>query len=103
MEDGGYDLFVSLKGCEDLIPAGSIYIADCSEELKCGTLWKLNQIMQHKELTDAIAKDCEALGFPYMGFAGMAKWYPHQTFAETVKTPEMYKEFLKAAAEFREE
>ncbi len=103
VEGGNYDLFVSLKGCEDLIPAGSIYIADCSEELKCGPLWKLNQIMQHKELTDAIAKDCEALGFPYMGFAGMAKWYPHQTFAETVKTPEMYKEFLKAAAEFREE
>ena len=33
----------------------------------------------------------------------MAKWYPHQTFAETVKTPEKYTEFLKAASEFREE
>ena len=103
VEGGNYDLFLSLKGCEDLIPAGSIYIADCSEELKCGPMWKLNQIMSQKVLTDAIAKDCEAMGEPYMGFAMMAKWYPHQTFAETVKTPEKYKEFLKAAGEFREE
>ena len=103
VEGGNYDLFLSLKGCEDLIPAGSIYIADCSEELKCGPMWKLNQIMSQKVLTDAVAKDCEAMGEPYMGFAMMAKWYPHQTFAETVKTPEKYKEFLKAASEFREE
>ena len=66
-------------------------------------MWKLNQIMGQKVLTDAIAKDCEALGEPYMGFVMMAKWYPHQTFAETVKTPGKYKEFLKAAKEFREE
>ena len=30
VEGGKYDLFVSLKGCEDIIPAGSIYIADGS-------------------------------------------------------------------------
>ena len=59
--------------------------------------------MAQKVLTDAIARDCEAMGQPYMGFAIMAKWYPHQTFAEMVKTPEVYKEFLKAAEEFREE
>ena len=103
VEGGRYDLFVSVRGCEDLIPAGNIYIADCSEELKCGPSWKMYQIMPEKELTDAIRKDCEAIGMPYEAIEVMAKWYPFQTFAEISKTPEKFTNFLRSARDFREE
>ena len=108
-EGGRYDLFVSLKGCEDLIPAGSIYIADGSDELKCGTGWKLYQVAEQKELTDAVRKDCEALGFPYSEFESLIKWYPYRTFAEECRSedididPSLFREFIRAASEFREE
>lgn len=108
-EGGRYDLFVSLKGCEDLIPAGNIYIADGSDELKCGTGWKLNQIAGQKELADAIRRDCKALGFAYTDFESVVKWYPYLTFDEACRSDEImidpaeFKEFLRAASEFREE
>lgn len=103
VEDGGYDLFVSLKGCEDLIPAGSIYIADGSKELKCGPGWRMYHVLEQKVLMDAIAKDCEKTGFPYMALLEMVKWYPHMTFAEAVKEPEKYTAFLSAAKSFKPE
>ena len=103
VEGGTYDLFLGLNGCEDLIPAGSIYIADGSPELKCGPSWKMYQVMNEKVLTDALMKDCAAVGLPFEGLTGMAKWFPHQTFAETAREPEKFTEFLRACKEFKEE
>ena len=103
VEDGTYDLFLGLNGCEDLIPAGSIYIADGSPELKCGPSWKMEQIMKEKSLTDALKKDCAGAGLPFEGLAEMARWFPHMTFAEVSREPGKYKEFLRACKEFKEE
>ena len=103
IEGGTYDLFLGLNGCEDLIPAGSIYIADGSPELKCGPSWKVNQIVKEKALTDALKKDCETIGMPFEGLMEMARWFPHQTFAEASREPEKFKEFLRACKEFKEE
>ena len=103
VEDGTYDLFLGLNGCEDLIPAGSIYIADGSPELKCGPSWKMEQIMKEKSLTDALKKDCAGAGIPFEGLAEMARWFPHMTFAEVSREPGKYKEFLRACKEFKEE
>lgn len=103
IEGGTYDLFLGLNGCEDLIPAGSIYIADGSPELKCGPSWKVNQIVKEKALTDALKKDCETIGMPFEGLMEMARWFPHQTFAETSREPGKFKEFLRACKEFKEE
>ena len=103
VEGGTYDLLLGLNGCEDLISAGSIYIADCSPELKCGPSWKMNRILKEKVLTDALKKDCAAIGFPFEGLLEMARWFPHQTFAEAAREPEKFTEFLSACKEFKEE
>ncbi len=103
IEGGTYDLLLGLNGCEDLISAGSIYIADCSPELKCGSSWKMNRILKEKVLTDALKKDCAAIGFPFEGLLEMARWFPHQTFAEAAREPEKFTEFLSACKEFKEE
>jgi beta-glucosidase len=103
VEGGIYDLLLGLNGCEDLISAGSIYIADCSPELKCGSSWKMNRILKEKVLTDALKKDCAAIGFPFEGLLEMARWFPHQTFAEAAREPEKFTEFLSACKEFKEE
>ena len=103
VEGGTYDLFLGLNGCEDLISAGSIYIADGSPELKCGPSWKINRILKEKVLTDALKKDCKAAGFPFEGLMEMARWFPHMTFAEAAREPEKFTEFLRACKEFKEE
>ena len=103
VEGGTYDLFLGLNGCEDLIPAGSIYIADGSPELKCGPSWKVYQIVKEKALTDALKKDCETVGMPFEALMEIARWFPHQTFAEASRGPEKFTEFLRACKEFKEE
>ena len=103
VEGGRYDLFVSLNGCEDLISAGSIYIADGSEELKCGPSWPLRQIAEHKELTDALMKDCEATGVPYLAFTVNLQYVPSMKLYEIFKDTGKLVNFNKAAREFRPE
>ena len=101
VEGGKYELFVSLLGCEDLIPAGEIYIADGSEELKCGPSWRLDRIAEHKELTDALVKDCEALGIPFMAFTVNLQYVPSMKLCELFKDTSGFKSFNKAAGEYR--
>ena len=99
-EGGKYDLFVSINGCDDLIPAGDIYV-DGSEELKCGPSWTLKQIAEKKELTDALAKDCEAIGMPFMFFTVNLEYVPSMKLYEVFKEPEKLTNFQKACEEFR--
>lgn len=101
VEGGKYELFVSLMGCEDLIPAGEIYIADGSEELKCGPSWRLDRIAEHKELTDALVKDCEALGIPFMAFTVNLQYVPSMKLCELFQDTSGFKNFNKAAGEYR--
>lgn len=103
IEGGSYDLFLSLRGCEELIPAGSIYIADGSPELKCGFSWTIKQIAEVKELTDALKKDFEAVGFPYFAFTANLEYVPSMKLSELFPDTGRLKEFNRAAKEFREE
>ncbi len=103
VEGGNYELFLSLKGCEDLIPAGSIYIADGSDELKCGASWTLKQISERSELTDALKKDCEDLGLPYMGFIINLQYDPSTKLYELFPETDVLKNFNSAAEELKEE
>ena len=103
VEGGRYDLFASFTGCEELIPAGSIYIADGSEELKCGPSWSLRQIAEHKELTDALKKDCEASGMPYLEFAVNLQYVPSTKLYEVFRETEKLVNFSRAAKEFKPE
>ena len=103
VEGGNYELFLSLKGCDDLIPAGSIYIADASPELKCGISWTLKQISERKELTDALKKDCEALGLPYMGFIMNLQYDPGTKLSELIPETEKLTNFIEAADKLIEE
>ena len=102
IEGGRYDLFVSINGCEDLIPAGNIYVED-SDELKCSASWTLKQIAAHKELTDALEKDCEAIGMPFMFFTVNLEYVPSMKLFEVFKEPEKLKNFNRAAKGFRPE
>ena len=97
IEGGQYELFVSLKGCDDLIPAGNIYITDGSEELKCGSAWTLKQISERKELTDALKKDCANLGLPYMGFIINLQYDPGTKLNELFPETDVLKNFNEAA------
>ncbi|MBR3280041.1 MAG: glycoside hydrolase family 3 C-terminal domain-containing protein [Lachnospiraceae bacterium] len=103
MEGGLYELFLSLKGCEDLIPAGSIYIADESPELQCGPSWTLKQISERRELTDALQKDCEELGLPYMGFVINLQYDPSTKLNELFPETDVLTNFNRAAGELKEE
>lgn len=103
VEGGQYKLFLSLKGCEDLIPAGELYIADGSPELMCGPSWTLKQISERPELTDALKKDCEALGLPYMGFVINLQYDPSTKLYELFPETDVLKNFNGAAGVLREE
>jgi len=103
VEGGKYDLFVSLKGCEDIIPAGSIYIADGSPELKCGPSWTLEQISGHKELTEALKKDCSALGIPFNAFEINLQYDPAMKLCDLFEDTGKLVNFGTAAAEYKEE
>ena len=102
-EGGNYELFLSLKGCEDLIPAGSIYIADASPELKCGPSWTLKQISERKELTDALKKDCEILGLPYLGFIMNLQYDPGTKLNDLIPETDKLKKFNEACEKLVEE
>ena len=103
IEGGNYELFLSLKGCEDLIPAGSIYIADASPELKCGPSWTLKQISERKELTDALKKDCEILGLPYLGFIMNLQYDPGTKLNDLIPDTDKLKNFNEACEKLVEE
>ena len=92
-----------LKGCEDLIPAGSIYIADASPELKCGPSWTLKQISERKELTDALKKDCEILGLPYLGFIMNLQYDPGTKLNDLIPDTDKLKNFNEACEKLVEE
>ena len=103
VEGGEYELYLSLKGCEDLIRAGSIYIADGSPELKCGPSWTLKQISERRELTDALQKDCEELGLPYMGFIINLQYDPSTKLNELFPETDVLVNFNRAAGELKDE
>lgn len=104
VEAGKYNLFISIKGCEALIPCGSIYIADGSEELKCGPTWNLRQISEVPTLTEALRKDCEKLNIPYETFRANAFYVPSLKLVELFKdATEKMTEFKKAAEAYWEE
>lgn len=104
VENGKYELFISLRGCEDLIPAGSIYIADGSEELKCGPSWNLRQISAVPALVDALRKDCNALGIPFIMFESNAIYMPamkvREVFGEAI---DQFVAFKRACEQYKSE
>ena len=102
-EGGRYELYVSLTGCEDLIPAGNIFIADGSEELQCGPEWRLGRIAEYSELTDALQKDCEALNLPFMEFTVNLQYVPSMKLCELFKDTSGFENFNRAAKEFKPE
>ena len=102
IEGGRYDLFVSINGCDDLIPAGDVYV-EGSDELKCGPDWPISRLAQSKDLTDAIAKDFEAAGFPFVGFIVNLEYVPSMKLSELFKDTDKLVNFKKAAKEYRPE
>lgn len=103
IEEGAYDLYLSLKGVEDLIPAGSFRIDDGSEELKCGAYWEIGQIAKNKELVDALRKDAEALGVPFAMFMSAVRYVPLMRLGELYKDTDKLKNFMATAAGFKPE
>lgn len=103
LEEGRYDLFLSLKGASDLIPAGSFRIDDGSEEIKCGPNWEVGQIAADKELTEAIRKDSEAFGLPFAGFLSCVRYVPFMRLNQLHPKIEDLKNFNEAASRYRAE
>ena len=103
IEEGAYDLYVSLKGVEDLIPAGSFRIDDGSEELKCGVSWEIGQIAKYKDLVDALRKDAKALGMPFAMFTSAVRYAPFLRLGELYKETRKLKNFNAAARRCRAE
>ena len=101
MEEGSYDLFLSIKGVNDLVPAGSFRIDDGSEEIKCGMNWEVGQIAEVGELVEAIRKDSEALGIPFAGFLSCVRYVPFMRLGQLNPTKEDLKFFNEAAAKYR--
>lgn len=101
-DGGNYDLFVSLNGVNELIPAGNIYI-ESSDEIKCGAGWSLKKISEVKALTDALSKDCEALGLPFVMFMVNLEYVPSMKLSELFKETDKLENFNKAAGEYRPE
>ena len=102
IEGGRYDIYISLTGCDDLIPAGNIYV-EGSDELKCGPDWPISRIAESKALTDAVAKDFEALGFPFVAFAVNLEYVPSMKLSELYRETDKLVNFKKAAKEYRPE
>lgn len=103
LEEGRYELFLSLKGVNDLLPAGDFRIDDGSEEIKCGMNWEVGQIAEVKELVEAIRKDSEALGIPFAGFLSCVRYVPFMRLCQLDPKPEDLKNFNEAAAKYRAE
>lgn len=103
LEDGSYNLFLSIKGVNDLVPAGSFRIDDGSEEIKCGVNWEVGQIAAVKELKEAIRKDSEALGLPFAGFLSCVRYVPFTRLCQLNPKKEDLKNFNEAAAKYRAE
>ena len=103
IEEGAYDLYLSLKGVEDLIPAGSFRIDDGSEELKCGVSWEIGQIAKYKDLVDALRKDAKALGVPFAMFTSAVRYAPFLRLGELYKETRKLKNFNAAARRCRAE
>ena len=100
LEQGRYDLFLSIKGVEDLIPAGNIYIGDGSEELKCGPSWTCGRIAGEKDLFDALRKDCEEKGLDIMEFVSAVRYTPFKKLFEVYTDTGRLTNFNKAAGEY---
>ena len=101
IEEGRYDIFLSIKGVNDLIPAGSFRIDDGSEEIKCGPNWEVGKIAEYKELVDALKKDAEALGVPFAAFNSCVRYVPFMKLDQLYKETGKLKNFNKVAQEFR--
>ena len=100
IEEGRYDLFLSIKGAEDLIPAGSFVIDDGSEELKCGPSWTCGRIAGEKALFDALKRDCEEKDLDIMEFISAVRYTPYKKLFEVYKDTDGLKNFKKAAREY---
>lgn len=103
IEEGAYDLFLSLEGVGKLIPAGTIRIDDGSEELKCGASWEIGRIAESKALTDALRKDAKALGVPFAMFTSAVRYVPFMRLSDLYKETGMLKNFMAEAARFKPE
>jgi beta-glucosidase len=101
LEEGAYDLFLSLQGVEKLIPAGSIRIDDGSEELKCGVLWEIGRIAKNRDLTDALRKDAEELGVPFAMFSSAVRYVPFMKLADLLQGKVNLRNFNQAAGRYR--
>ena len=102
IEGGRYDLFISIRGVLDLIPAGSIYV-EGSEELKCGPEWTFGHIAEFEDLTAALRKDCEEAGLDFMIFVSMVRYTPNKKLGEVCPDTSVLKNFLEAASRFKPE
>ena len=102
-EEGSYDLFLSIRGVTDLVPAGSFRIDDGSEELKCGASWECGQIAADKMLTDALKKDAEALGVPFSVFTSCVRYVPFMRLCDLYKETDKLVFFNEAASKYRAE
>ena len=101
LEEGGYELFLSFHGVEELIPAGSIYIDDGSEELKCGPDWECGQVAEHEELVEAIRKDCEELGQPFAAFLSCVRYVPFMKLNQFPVDIGLFRHFNEAAKQYK--
>lgn len=99
-EGGRYELYIRLSGNNTYIYSGTMEI-DGSEELKCGPSWTLRQIAGEKELTDALKKDCEALGLSYMDFTANLQYVPSMKLSEVYEDTSGFEFFNRAAGSFR--
>ena len=99
-EGGRYELYIRLSGNNTYIYSGTMEI-DGSEELKCGPSWTLRQIAGEKELTDALKKDCEALGLSYMDFTANLQYVPSMKLSEVYEDTSGFEFFNRAAGRFR--
>jgi len=102
-EEGAYDLFLSVRGCTDLIPAGSIYVDSGSPELKCGPLWTCGAVAELSELTEALREDCIREGLEYMAFISACKYEPFRRLSEIYKDTGRLSSFMAAAGKYRPE
>lgn len=96
VEDGYYNLYIGFS-CEDIMPAGQIYLSGGSEELRPGGNWSFEQIYKYPELHNALIKGIEDKGMDphtvtdqlrYTPFNKVCKLYPDWkemgTFVEAV-------------------
>ena len=100
IEGGSYELYVRLACSDTFIYSGKIE-DEGSDELKCGPSWSLRQIAGEKELTDALKKDCEALGLSFMDFTVNLQYVPSMKLSEVFEDTSGFEFFNRAAGRFR--